>query len=295
MKNMKTRLAAAACAAISTVCSMQAISASAWQQFYYTTNTQTECDQPYFMGQAQKRWARDYGINGGSTWNPSNYNVTSGTICGEGYSRYTQSTTNLGSPLYGSQAFCRFLAHSYFGTKTFMEKEIYGSTPIKQGDQIKIDKGNQTRTLFVIYVDNINPNTLDTFSLDSSNHIQRETWERDGYYLKQGSTKWMMDFTLRPIKEGDVNGDGLFNTFDFLWLKNNVGREPSEYPKTLAQAGINSTYYRDDVFARAVWANDWKIEYSTYYTIGYNLNNPVSNNTGHMTGNHGYVKMTQNG
>ena len=176
-----------------------------------------------------------------------------------------------------------------------MEKEIYGSTPIKQGDQIKIDRNGQTRTLFVIYVDNINPNSIDTFSLDSNNHILRETWTRSGYFLQDGSTEWVMDFTLRPIKEGDVNGDGLFTSVDLGWLKLNVGREPSDYPKTLAQAGINSTNYRDDVFARAVWANDWKIEYSTYYTIGYNLNNPVSNNTGHMTGNHGYVKMTQNG
>lgn len=292
MKNIKTRIAAAAFAAVTTVCGMQALTASADTTFYYTTVTQEQGDEPGFMGQAQKRWARDNGIYSGSIWNKT---VTSGAIIGEGYARGTRGSANQGTPLYGNQAFARYLAHSYFGTKTFMEKYISTYTEIKQGDQIRVYRGNQVCWLFVVYVNNVNNNTLDLFYLDSSNQIVRTTWSRSGWRLNDGTNNWTMDYLIRPIKEGDMNGDGLFTTADQTWLQNHVGSQPNQYPKTVAQAGVKSSDYRDDAFASAAWAYDWQIPYSTYYKVGYNLHNPDENTTGHMRGNYGYVKLGPNG
>lgn len=290
MKNIKTRIAAAAFAAVTTVCGMQAISASAWQQFYYTTNKQEECDESYFMGQALKRWARDNGIYSGAYWNQ---NVASGVVCKEGYKSTTYSNTYEGTNLTDSAAFARYLAHSYFGTKTYMEICVIGSTDFKIGDQVRIGQGSAARTIFIT---NVNGNQITAFSLDNSHHITYDTYTRtSAWYLKQGNTSIYVDYLTRPIKEGDVNGDGVFTTADLDWLKKKIGDQPYYYPKSLDQLGMSGSNYRLDIFARAVWANDWKIEYSAYYTIGYNLNNPTPNNTGHMRGNYGFVKMYQNG
>ena len=291
MKTMKSRIAAMLLAATATVSAAQAITASAWETFYYTTVTQAYSQVPYNMGQTIKGWSRFSNINDGSYWNSY---VTSGVMCSEGYNKTTYSNKSEGQRLYNSQGFCRLLAETFFGTKTYMEKIIYGSTAIEQGDQIRIGYRNSSdaRTLFVAYVDGI---TYNTYTLDESTHtIKVERYRKTGtntYYLRKLDSNGnptgpslYMDYLTRPVKEYDVNGDGTVSTADTAWLTTNIG-DVSNYPKDVNELLSPSTY-RSDVFARVAHANDWKVEYSTFYTIGYDL--------GHgNAGKFRYVLMSQ--
>lgn len=294
MKNIKSRIAAAALAATTVVTAAQAITASASETFYYTTVSQAYSQVPYNMGQFIKGASRYCNINNGANWNKT---VTSGAICREGYYKTTYSNTNNGTVLNGSQALARELAEGYFGTKTFMEKIIYGNTAIEQGDQIRIGstRSGSQKTLFVAYIDGLK---IDTYSLNNSTHkIERTTYKKkssSSYYLQRLNANGTvvedniyMDFLIRPVKEYDLNGDGLVNNADKTWLGNNVGTQPSSYPKDVNSI-LNPSTYSTEIFARAARAYDWKVEYSAYYSIGYCLAQGTA-------GNFVYVKMNAQG
>ena len=276
MKHMKSRIAAVLFAAATTVCASQAITASA---FEHTVNSQDYCEDAYNMGQAIKGWSRYMNYNAGETWEGT---TMSGIVCGHGYA--TNSHFYQNQPLHGSVGFCRELAHAFFGTTTFMEHTVLGSTDLKPGDQIKIDLGSEHRWIFVVYV---NGTTIDAYSLnDATNTIKRETFTRNSKWkLKLGTDKnYIMDYLVRPIKQYDANGDGIVTTADRDWVYNNIG-------KNQAQAGFSNK--RWDIFMRALDNNDWQISYSDYYTIGFNPG--VQNGLGRMTYDgsncYYYVKM----
>ena len=294
MKSIKSRIAAAAVAATAVVSAAQAITASAWETFYYTTVTQAYSQVPYNMGQFIKGASMYNNINNGASWNKT---ITSGAVCAESYRRTTYSGNNTGTPLTGSQGLARELAEGFFGTKTFMEKIIYGSTAIEQGDQIRIGstRSGSQKTLFVAYIDGLK---FDTYSLNNSTHkIERTTYKKKSstsYYLQRLNASGTvvedniyMDFLIRPVKEYDLNGDGMVNNSDLTWLKNNIGDQPTYYPKDV-NALKSANNYRPDIFARVAHANEYKIEYSTYYALGWELNH-------NGIANFRYVKMNQNG
>lgn len=311
MKNMKSRITAMLFAAATTVCASQAITANAWETFYYDTQSQDWCELPQNMGYTIRGWSRYMGYNAGNKWVNSNgtpKSWVSGTVCGEGYENYAH--TSNGQTLTGSVGFCRELADTFFGTKTYMEIEVWGNTPIKPGDQIKLGLGtSNTRTIFVSYINGL---TFETYSLDSSNTILRETFRRassNSYMLQKLNESgavvgtFTMDYLTRPIKEGDANGDGVFDAADKTWLEDNIGDQSWQYSKSVNSL-IDPSTHRADIFARAVWANDYKVEYSAYYTIGWNLTHKdgvtgATNDTGRMTfdgsGYFHYIKMTQEG
>ena len=112
MKNMKTRIAAAACAAITAVCGAQALSASAFNYGHpYSGNTQSWCQNPQNMGYNLHAW-QSYGWPENSTFTQT---VKAGTCVGKGFttshiSSYTTSTT-----LRNSIGWVRYLANSHFG------------------------------------------------------------------------------------------------------------------------------------------------------------------------------------
>lgn len=312
MKNMKSRITAMMFAAAMTVCASQAITASA-EQFYYDTQSQDWCELPQNMGYTVRGWSRFMGYNAGSKWinkNGTPKSWVSGTVCGEGYENYAH--TSLGQTLTGSVGFCRELADTFFGTKTYMEIEVWGDTPIKPGDQIKLGLGTaNTRTIFVAYVNGL---TFETYSLDSNNTILRETFRRassNSYMLQKLNdsgavvSTFTMDYLNRPIKQGDANGDGVFDDADKEWIEDNIGNQPGQYPKNVNTL-MDSGTHRADIFARALWADPqtWCINYSTYYTVGWNLYHKngqtgVHNDTGRMTWDGSsyfyYVKMDENG
>ena len=311
MKNMKSRITAMLFAAATTVCASQAITANAWETFYYDTQTQDWCELPQNMGYTVRGWSRFNGISGGQYWNET---VSSGNVCSTGYRRTTYSGTGLGTPLTGSQALCRHLANTFFGTQTYMEHIVYGSTPIKMGDQIRLGstRNGSQKTIFITYVNS--DGTFDAFSLNNSTHIiERNTYRKKSstsYYLQRLNSNGTvvedniyMDFLIRPIKEGDVNGDGIFTQADKTWLKNKIGDQTNFYPKDV-NALLNPSIYRTDIFARVVWANDYKVEYSAFYTVGWNLTHKdgvtgAVNDTGRMTfdgsGYFHYIKMNAEG
>ena len=285
MKHMKSRIAAVLFAAVTTVCASQAITASA---FEHTSTSQDYCEEPYNMSYATRNWNLYGNYCDGETWNKKIY---SGVVCGSGFSTTTYSKTYQGSQLQGSQAFCRMLAESYFGTTTFMEHIVYSGTALKLGDQIKIDCGNEHRTIFVTY---INGNTIRGFSLNDSTHKiihGTETFTRSGWHLSSSNGKYYgMDYLTRPIKEYDANGDGIVTTADKNWIYNHIGKSQHE-------CGFDNK--RWDIFMHTLNNNNWQIEYSDYYTIGYNLahlnGTNQTNNTGRMTYDgsnyYYYVKM----
>lgn len=294
MKSIKSRIAAAAVAATAVVSAAQAITASAWETFYYTTVTQAYSQVPYNMGQFIKGASRYNNINNGASWNKT---VTSGAVCRSGYYKTTYSGNNNGTQLTGSQALARELAEGYFGTKTFMEKIIYGSTAIEQGDQIRIgtSRSGSQKTLFVAYVNGLE---IDTYSLNNTTKkIERTTYKKKSstsYYLQRLNASGAvvedniyMDFLIRPVKEYDLNGDGVVDNSDTTWLKNKIGDQPSYYPVDVNTL-LNPSTYSSEIFARVAHANEWKVEYSTYYTVGFNLAQGTA-------GNFRYVKMNANG
>ena len=294
MKSIKSRIAAAAVAATAVVSAAQAITASAWETFYYTTVTQAYSQVPYNMGQFIKGVSLYNNINNGASWNKT---VTSGAVCRSGYYKTTYSGNNNGTQLTGSQALARELAEGFFGTKTFMEKIIFSNTAIEQGDQIRIGstRNGSQKTLFVAYIDGLK---IDTYSLNNSTHkIERTTYKKkssNSYYLQRLNANGAvvedniyMDFLIRPVKEYDLNGDGVVNNSDTTWLKNKIGDQPSYYPVNVNTL-LNPSTYSSEIFARAAHANEWKVEYSTYYTVGFDL---AHGNAGDFR----YVKMNVNG
>ena len=302
MKNMKTRIAAVLFAAATTVCASQAITANA---FARGTNSQDWCEFEQNMGYTIRGWSRYCGINAGSYWNQ---NVTSGAICKTNFKKGSFSGQNNGTVLSGSQALCRFLANSFFGTQTYMEHIVYGNTKIQMGDQIRLGqtRSSSQKTLFVAYVTG---NKFETYSLNNSTHIiERNTYRKkasNSFYLQRIDANGnvledniYMDFLIRPIKEGDVNGDGTFTTADKTWLEQKIGSQPSAYPKN-ANTILNPSTYATEIFIRAALGREdtWSIEYSTYYTIGRNLN--LGGGCGRMVrdGNNDYyyVIMNSNG
>ncbi len=288
MKHMKARIAAMLFAAATTVCASQALSASA---FSHTYSSQDYCEEPYNMSYSCRNWGLYGGYYNGQIWDGEVY---SGVVCGHGYSQTTFSKTYQGSKLEKSAGFCRMLAESFFGTTTFMEHIVYYNTPLTIGDQVKIDYGNEHRTLFIT---SITGNTVRAYSLNENTGeiITGEAFTRNGWHLRsQSSNKnYGMDYLTRPIKEYDANGDGIISRDDADWILTNYNNG------RVTQHDCGFDNKRWDILIHALQnEHTWKIEYSDYYTIGYNLghlngtNQP--NNTGRMTydGSNSYYYVT---
>ena len=309
MKNMKTRIAAAACAAITAVCGMQAISASAYQNYFvHTVNSQDYCENAYNMGQAIKGWSRFGGINANSTWTGS---ATCGPICKKNFGKVSYSGNNNGTVLTKSQGLSMYLAQSFFGTTVFMEHITGSNTVYKPGDQVRIGSSTRNAAQKTIFITYVSGNTFDTYSINhSTNKIECCKYRKiAGSYRFQrlnangtvAEDNIYTDFLIRPIKQGDVNGDGIFSDDDQTWLNDHIGAM-SNYPKD-ANAVMNPSTKATELFIRAAFGDKqtWTIPYSAYYTIGYNLNHkdgvPGSHNdTGRMTwdGSNSYYYITVN-
>ncbi len=310
MKNMKSRIAAMLFAAATTACAAQAITASAYQPYFvYTTITQDNAERAQYMGEVIRGWSRYAGINAGSTWNGS---ATCGPVCKKNYYKGSYSGNNSGTVLTKSQGLCSYLAQSFFNTNVFMEQITQYYTVYKPGDQVRLGntRNASQKTIFIAYV---NGNTFDTYSINHANNtIEREKYRKiDGSYRFQrlnangtvAEDNIYTDFLIRPIKQGDVNGDGVFTDADRTWMNTNIG-DMGNYPKN-ANSLLNPNTYATELFIRAAFGTKTgseanTIPYSAYYTIGYNLSHPNGNSgnntTGRMTwdGSNSYYYVTVN-
>ena len=276
MKHIKTKIAAVCCAAIAAVSASQAITASAVGY----NRSQDYCENAYNMSYDMRGLSR-YVYPGGSAFNE---NVTCGAMCGKGYANETISHNNLGTPLSGSEAWCRWLANNYFDTDIYMELPGGKNCNVKLGDQVRISGNNESdRSLFVT---SISGSTFYATSLDANNRVVygEKYLLHNGALIVQdnnGNTvkTYSVNYIVRPIKKGDANGDGVFTVADKNWVNSHLYMNQS-------QCGFNNK--RWDLLMKALMnEGGWRIEYSAYYTLGYNLahmnGTNQTNNTGRMT------------
>ena len=276
MKHMKTRIAAVCCAAIAAVSATQAISASAVAY----DRSQDYCEDSYNMSYEMRGLSR-YMYPSGSTFSQ---NISCGPMCGKGYVQNTISNKNNGTPLSGSEAWCRYVADNYFATNVYMELPCNKYSSLKLGDQLRISRsGEADRSLFVT---SINGSEFYATSLNSSNKVvygERYIFHNGALIVQNSAGQtvktYNVNYITRPIKKGDANGDGVFTSADVDWVYNHLYMNQS-------QCGFNNK--RWDLLMKAVFnENGWRIEYSAYYTLGFNLNHMNGtnqiNNTGRMT------------
>ena len=243
MKNIKTRIAAAACAAITAVCGMQAMSASAFNYGHpYTVNSQEWCYRN--TGRSLRMWTSDTSsIKQGKTWNGT---INAGTMVGMGFTTKHDSDLTNGQKLTGDAAFARYLACSHFGVKNGEDgKAAWIDLPKTQftayghydfGDQIRLGRGNERHSIFVTYATlNTKTNVTEitcaevvgkTINWNVKYQMIRYNNKSNTYFsqmkrVSDGKTYDVICVT-RPVKEGDANGDGSVTRNDVQWIQNRV-------------------------------------------------------------------------
>ena len=228
MKNMKTRIAAAACAAITAVCGAQALSASAFNNGHpYSGNTQSWCQNPQNMGYNLHAW-QSYGWPENSTFTQT---VKAGTCVGKGFtnshiSSYTTSTT-----LRNSIGWVRYLANSHFGFEAakaawleLPKTDFTASGYYRQGDQIFLY--NNANGYHALFLTSYNGNTFYVSEINGGKIKWGVKYQRlSNYQFKRVSDGKIYDllYVARPIKEGDANGNGFVDRNDVIWIENHNG------------------------------------------------------------------------
>ena len=298
MKKIATRIAAAACAAITAVCGAQALSASAFNNGHpYWENTQEYCESSYALSRNRYFW-QTYGSNGSGDWGEGAYwngTIKAGELLGKGFKRTHVSSFNSTywnnpnqdksqrpqSTLSGARAWARTLACSHYGFTA--QQAVWLELPatdfnyignFNQADQVVFTNGH------AMFVSSVNDNNTLTCVELRSNRIRWTTTYKllSGNKLKNlaTGTTYTISYVVRPVKEGDADGDGWVNRNDQIWVNNHNGN-PYQ----------NSTVYDNDVLLSAAdvtgnwWLNnaDASEIYSYMYEIG-----------GYMTMDHRYVK-----
>ena len=298
MKKIATRIAAAACAAITAACGAQALSASAFNNGHpYWENQQEYCESAYAMSRSRYFWI-NYGSNGNGNWAEGRSwsgTVKVGEVLGKGFKRTHVSNYNPNywnntnqnkserpqSSVSGARAWARTLACSHFGFTA--QQAVWLELPktdfnyrgnFLRGDQVVF---TNSHAMFITAI-----NDDDTFvcsELRDGKIRWSTTYKMMGNYkLKNlsNNTTYTISYVARPVKEGDANGDGWVDRNDQIWVNNHNGN-PYQ----------NSTVYDNDVLLSAAdvtgnwWLNsaDASEIYSYMYEIG-----------GYMTMDHRYVK-----
>lgn len=268
MKTMKTRIAAAACAAITAICGAQALTASAFNYNHpYSLNTQEWCTRN--LGRSLRMW-QSYGLAEGTYWSNS---VKAGTMVGKGFTNAHISSYSTNQNIFNQMAFPRYLACSHFGFDA--EKAAWMEIPqadcngcYEGGDQIFLKSNG---TYHAVFVESYY-NTLYCSELDSSKHIRwNVTYERVGNtQLKRVRDGKIFDilYVARPIKEGDANGDGRVEVDDCGWIGSHYGN------------GIISGTNRDILMAAADVSGNWQIDWDDLYGIYTNMTGGIMGRDG---------------
>lgn len=281
MKNIKTRIAAAACAAITAFCGAQAMSASAFNYSHpYSGNDQEYCER-YSMGRNLRMW-QTYGGDGtgnwaeGRSWSGS---VKAGELLGKGYKKAHISSYNPSywsnpnlqknqrpeSTLYNAAAWARTLANSHFGF--IAQQAVWLELPksdfnywssFRPGDQIILSSSH------AVFVTNVNDNgTLTCAELRSGKIRWGVNYQllNNAQTLKRTSTNtsYTLQYVVRPVKEGDANGDGWVDRNDVFWcdshLNNaNVWSQYEDYDVRMAAADVSGNWNIDSADSTEIYS-----------------------------------------
>ena len=296
MKFTKIKAAALVMAAATAFCAGQAMTASAaGNAFQYTSVTQTQAESQTRMNTVKSAW-KNNGWNGvkfkaNTSWNQS---ATLGVTVGPGFSSTTLTGNQQGSTIYGSAALARKMAESYFDTTIFMECYANGKYYRETlGDQLILTNpaGTQTRTVFVTQVSGgMKVTELQNGKIKYDIPVSNSC----GTIIFNNNDPWIATYVIRPIKQGDANGDGvvLCHTNYYVW--GNDRTQLGDYCNSNGNYTNNFTNNpRTDVLVAAcTFDHDWSLNYYDYDV----LTNDQSDGYGdytytyRMNGNFGYVK-----
>ena len=223
MKHIPARIAATLCAAAAALCTAAAMPASAINSVHPHTEQTQEATEFGFNFSHSLYWLQ-YHNPQDMLWNET---VRAGLVLGQGYVSQNISGTQQGAALTGSAAWARKLAYSYYGEYTvFTEQPVGGNigqyldiTAMKQGDQIVTHRNGVTTTYFVT---GVVPDAGKFYCSELSGgrvkwNIEFTRTESTMTRTDNGRT-YVMDYFIRPVKEGDVNGDSVVNFSDFATL-----------------------------------------------------------------------------
>lgn len=224
MKNMKTRIAAAAFAAITAVCGMQAMSASAFNHCYpYTYGTQETA--LYTIGHDLYLW-QCYGMPQNSNWSQT---VKAGTMVGKGFTNSHLSSYSTNQNLFNQMAFPRYLAASHFGMD--QDKAAWLELPasdftayghFKGGEQIYLKLNG---TYHAVFVENSSSNVLYCSELISNKvkwGVQYKLLSNNKLKRVSDGKTYNIQYVVCPVKEGDADGNGSVNRNDVQWIEQRV-------------------------------------------------------------------------
>lgn len=279
MKSIKTKIAAAALAAITTVCSAQAISASAYQ---YTPNTQRYLQTQSTMNSKITTWKNLYPA--GSTFTTTNDRVYSGKITNVGFETVTPSQE--GQELLGTQAYARKLAVNYFGTSIFMSLQTGKEFNPEIGDQVKLwdPDTHRSRWIFITRKSGgIQATELDQFTNKVKWNVNYTVGNGSMDCTSENGKHYIVYACYRPIKQGDVNGDGRVTTYDIQWLEGYVSgfysTSGKDYNLLMAASDFNTSW--------TLTTSDRNTLFNNLCYSDYSLRPTYDNST--MYGNYKYV------
>ena len=274
MKRTTIKTAAALCAAITAVCGMQAVTASAITGAHPTSgNTQDSTEFGMNFSHNLYFWQVHH-FPQGSAWSQT---IRQGKVFGPGYSTANISGISEGTALPAPLAWVRSLAIGNYGSENLYFTEqpadiVDDIRTAKQGDQIVMTSSSgQQHAIFVTSV-------YSDYSVNASELVNGCVQWGSGYvkfgYNKlrriSDGTVFTVNYVVRPVKEGDANGDSVVDSADFTWLSNHYNAYSfpgADYNATMAAADIDG---------------DWQITWRD--AMGVLMNN----SDGRMTGNYSY-------
>ncbi|MBP0972108.1 MAG: hypothetical protein J5753_08730 [Oscillospiraceae bacterium] len=275
MKHISAKISAVLCAATATVLAFQSVTASAYNNAHknwLTEQTQESTEFPMNFSHSLyyiQRYLREEGI---TTYQNT---IQSGLVLGQGYSTTNISGTQQGATLSGTAAWARYLANCFYGWDTVYTEQRpqsrYSISEMKPGDQVVLSWNGTKRTVFVTSVsdDCVYCSELWGDAIMWNIEFTRPT----GNKMKRiyGGTEFTIDYFIRPVKEGDANGDSIVDFMDVVFLADNLG----------------ATYFsgkdHNTMFAASDLDGDWVIDQDDCIEVYYHVNE------NRMNGNYRYV------
>ncbi len=224
MKHIKSRIAAAVFAAATALCTMQSVTASALG-FTLTSQDQREYGM-YFAHDLY--WIQQQHQEG----SPFNQSVMSGPVYGNGFTYSNYSGNQWGTTLTGQEAWTRYLANRFYTPDViYMEHansviNCYGDArDLKQGDQLVL-KRNGVRTY--VFVTGTSTGNIICSEMINNNglkvHWGSEFSRNNGTMTRlSNGQQYTLEYVVRPVKQGDANGDSIVSFGDVTWVNNNTG------------------------------------------------------------------------
>lgn len=252
MKHIRTRIAAAVIAAAAAACTLQAVTASAYvsnHANWLTGQTQESTEFPMNFSHSLYYLQRSYSNAGINTYTDT---VHSGLVLGPGYSTATISGKHQGSALTGTLAWARYLANCFYGQDTVYTEQPASRyaylSDIKPGDQIVMShNGSQ----YAVFVTSVGTDAIICSELWGSAIMWNIEFTRtSNNKLKRtfGGVEFKIDYIVRPVKEGDANGDSVVDFSDVVWISNHLNSTPAsgtDYITQYMAADLNGNWMID--------------------------------------------------